>query len=171
MVSAPYAEESQLRAKPDSAKLEAQSSPVTVSEPARWIESCAVKFNVGEVVWFNGMAANDVEFMPKADSAEEIFDKCMRMIPIDPDKAKTYKIWLHDRITEVKSLMNKTRKEAETILVMNGGIHASSVAIYSHSQCYYLKVRIEFEPKGTVSNKDDKIRAVSIPYLGLFVAD
>lgn len=65
------------------------------SEPARWIQSCTIKLNTGkkagEIVLFNGIGASDVMFMPKSDSAKEIFDECMRMVPLDPDKAKAYK--------------------------------------------------------------------------------
>ena len=117
------------------------------------------------------MGANDVKFMPKSDSEKEIFDECMRVIPLDPDRAEIYKIWLHDRIAEIKSIMNRTRKDADAILTMNGGIYDSNGQIYSHSQCFYLKVRIQFESKGLDLNKDDKIRAVSKPYLGLMILD
>jgi hypothetical protein len=170
--SANPTEAPQSGAPPDSAKLDAQSQNLeNISDPAHWIELCTVKFKTGEVIWLNGMGANDVRFMPKSDFTEEIFDECMRIIPLDPDKAKIYKIWLNDRITEIKSLTNKTRKEAEAILTMNGGFLNSSAAIYSHSLCRYLKVRIQFESKGTTLNKDDKIKAVSKPYLGLEIED
>jgi hypothetical protein len=166
------AEKHQSGEKAGSVKSETPSQNLEdIAEPARWIESCTFKFKGGEVIWFNDMGANDVRFMPILDSEKEIFDECMRMIPLDPDKAKIYKIWLHDRITEIKSLMNRTRKEADAILTMGGGIFNSSGAIYSHSQCAYLKVRIQFESKGPALNKDDKIKAVSKPYLGMVGMD
>ena len=156
------AEQSQSGENPDLIKVETQDQRAEdISEPARWIESCTVKFKGGEVIWFNGIGANDVRFLPQSDPEEEIFDECMRMVPLDSDKAKIYRIWLHDRIAEIKSIMNKTRKEAEAILDMNGGLVTSSSAIYGHSQCYCLKVRIQFESEGTDLNKDDKIKAIS----------
>jgi hypothetical protein len=149
------------------------------SKPAHWIQSCTLKLNTGkkagEVVWFNGMGASDVMFMPKSDPAQEIFDECMRMVPLDPDKAKAYKSWLFDRVAEIESLAGKTRQRAETILLEDGGISTASGMIYHHSECHALKVRVEFETdyktRGNAVDKDDKIKAVSKPYLGFVMTD
>ena len=62
------------------------------------------------------------------------------------------------------------------ILKRNGGISTPRASIYSHVDCLELKVRVEFEVKSNSegfldSNDNDKVRAVSIPYLGLFLTD
>jgi len=153
---------------------------VYASEQALWLQSCANELarnqRNGER-WFNGIGANDVIFIPKVYPAEEIFLKCTSVKPLSDDKASIYKTWLEDRISEIQSITaGTTRGKVNQLLRQNGGLFTSKAAIYSHIDCEVLKVRIEFEPEsnqhaGLKFDENDKVKAVSMPYLGLFTAD
>lgn len=144
---------------------------IEFSGPALWLQSCTAKLaqardRVGEVVWFNNMGGNDVTFMPKKDPAEEIFNECMRVIPLAPDKIAFCKEWLYARIAEMQALPGTTRENINKTLQQNGGISTPAGAVYSHVKCSVLKVRVEYEIIGTSASKNDKVTAVSKPYLG-----
>jgi hypothetical protein len=152
---------------------------VYASEQALWLEECANKLHHNqrnEVRWFNSIGANDVTFIPEVNPSEEIFLKCTSVKPLSADKSIIYKKWLEDRIAEIQSITaGTTRGRVNQLLCQNGGISTPRAAIYSHIECPVLKVRIEFE---TISHghagiefSDDKVKAVSMPYLGLFIAD
>jgi len=86
---------------------------IEFSEPALWLQSCTAKLTqargrTGEVVRFNNMGGNDVAFMLKKDPAEEIFNECMRAIPLVPDKISFSKEWLYARIAEMQRLPGTT---------------------------------------------------------------
>ena len=86
-------------------------------------------------------------------------------------------VWLKDRITEIQSIVaGTTRKKVNQVLLKNGGIPTPTAAIYSSTECSVLKVRIEFEATQNDNerfpfNEDDKVKAVSMPYLGFFTWD
>jgi hypothetical protein len=153
---------------------------VYASEQALWLRTCVFELarkQRNEERWFNGIVANDVIFIPEVEPAEEIFLKCTSVRPLSADKAFIYKKWLEDCISEIQSITTgTTRGEVNQILHQNGGICTPSAAIYSHIECEVLKVRIEFEP---ISNEharlafdeNDKVKAVSTPYLGFFICD
>jgi hypothetical protein len=156
------------------------SGIVCFSEQTIWLEECVnemVRNKSNKECWFNGMGANDVVFIPKTDFAGEIFQKCNGVRPIVEDKVSVYKKWLEDRILEIQRITpGITRKQVDHVLDINGGICTSDAAIYSHIECPVLKVRIEFEPvsnkhEGSMLSDDDKVNAVSTPYLGYFIAD
>jgi hypothetical protein len=148
--------------------------------PVYWLQVCVHKLcdeqnNV--VQWFNGMGANDAKFIPEGDAVEEIFQECLRLKPLSKDKAAIYKTWLADRISEIQVITPGTpRSRVNQILSQNGGTSTPSAAIYSHADCYMLKVRIEFESTSNSDgrfdfNDNDKVKATSLPYLGLYIAD
>jgi hypothetical protein len=154
-----------------------------LSGPALWLQSCTAKLaqtrtraGAGEVGWFNNIGGNDVIFMPQKDPAEEIFDECMHIIPLAPDKVAFYKEWLYAQIAEMQALLGTTREHTNEILQQNGGIYTSVGATYSHVKCSVLKVRVEYEIMGTSARVtsasiNDKVTAVSKPYLGLVYVD
>jgi hypothetical protein len=153
---------------------------ICASEPALWLDACAIELyrnQRNEVRWFNGIGANDVAFIPKVNPPEEIFLKCESVKPLSSDKASIYKKWLEERISEIQSITaGTTRREAGKILFQNGGFSTKYAAVYSHIECTVLKARIEFEPVSDEHaefglNGDDKVKAVSTPYLGLFTTD
>ena len=153
---------------------------VYASEQALWLQTCTIELarnQRNEVRWFNGIGANDVIFIPKVNPAEEIFLKCTSVKPLSADKASIYKKWLEDRISEIQSITaGSTLKKVNQILFQNGGLSTPSAAIYSHIECTVLKVRIEFEPMSNEHaklefNENDKVKAVSTPYLGFFTCD
>ena len=130
-----------------------------------------------EVQWFSGIGANDVEFMPQVNAVDEIFRKCNSIKPLSVDEVPIYKAWLEDRISEIQSITaDTTRSQLNQYLLQNGGISTPNVAIYSHKKCKVLKVRIEFKTdphkqQQLVFNPDDKVKGISMPYLGLFIID
>jgi len=155
--------------------------PVSMPEaaPAKWLKTCVVELarkQESREQWFNGMGANDVEFMPLVNPADEIFRKCNGVKPLSADEQPLYKAWLEDRISEIQSInADTTRSQVNQYLLQNGGIASEKAAIYSHKECTVLKVRIEFETdphkQQHVYNPDDKVKGISMPYLGLFICD
>jgi hypothetical protein len=152
---------------------------IYASEQAIWLQTCANELahnQRNEVRWFNGIGANDVIFIPKVDPAEEIFLKCESVKPISANRVSTYKKWLDDRILEIQSInTGSTREKVNQILFQNGGLSTPGAAVYSHIECPVLKVRIEFELLSNENvqlklNENDKVKAISMPYLGLFTA-
>jgi len=153
---------------------------VYASEQALWIQTCASELarnQRNEERWFNGIGANDVIFIPKVNPSEEIFLKCKSVKPLSADKAFIYKKWLEERISEIQSITaGTTRRGVNQILLQNGGLSTPRAAIYSHIECPDLKVRIEFVPMSNENarlefNENDKVKAVSMPYLGFFTCD
>ena len=153
---------------------------ICASEPALWLGACAPELyrnQINEVRWFNGIGANDVVFIPEVDPAEEIFQQCESVKPLFADKASNYKKWLKERVSEIQSITaGTTRGKVNQILRQNGGIFTPSAITYSHKECDVLKVRIEFElvsnkHEGFELNENDKVKSVSMPYLGLFTCD
>jgi hypothetical protein len=146
---------------------------ICISEPALWLDDCAPELYIKGGRHLNG----DVIFKPQADPVEEIFQQCNSVKPLSADKAPIYKKWLQDRILEIQSITpGTTRKKVNQILLQNGGIFIPSAITYSHKECDSLKVRIEFElvlneREGFPLNEDDKVKSVSMPYLGFFIAD
>jgi len=160
-------------------KLTTESSGCT-SGLSRWLQTCVnelARNQTNKVSRFNGIETNDVTFMPKTNPAEEIFLKCESVEPLSADKASIYKKCLEDYICEIKSITaGTTRGKVNQILRQNGGLFTPGAAIYSHRDCAVLKARIEFETvshgrAGIEFSEDNKVKAVSMPYLGLFIAD
>jgi hypothetical protein len=161
-------------------QIKAESSNCT-SGLSRWLQTCVnelARNRKSESRWFNNIGANDVIFMPKTNPAEEIFLKCESVEPLSADKASIYKKCLEDYICEIQSITagTTTRGKVNQLLLQNGGISTPKAAIYSHIERPVLKVRIEFEPNSDEHarypfNENDKVKAVSMPYLGLFIAD
>ena len=160
---------------------ESTSEPsILASVPALWLETCVTELahnQAREVRWFNNIGATDVEFLPEINAAEEIFLKCQSVVPISANQASHYKTWLEDRISEIQSItLGTTRSQVNRILRKNGGISTPVAAIYSHIKYYFLKVRIEFEQipeqRGKLEfNGSDRVKAMSMPYLGLSAID
>jgi hypothetical protein len=153
---------------------------VNESEQAKWFRTCVNELHrnrTDDIRWFNNIGSNDVIFITEVDPVEEIFNKCISVIPLTADKASIYKKWLEERISEIQGITaGTTRKKVNQILFQNGGISTPSVAIYSHTECKVLKVRIEFEAQKDENgrlkfNENDNVKAVSMPYLGSFVTD
>jgi hypothetical protein len=153
---------------------------ISSAEPAKWLQTCVVELarnQESQVQWFSGMGANDVEFMPQVNAVDEIFRKCNSVKPLSADEVPIYKAWLEDRISEIQTITaDTTRSQVNQYLLQNGGISTPNAAIYSHKECNVLKVRIEFklEPdkqQQLVFDPDDKVKGISMPYLGLFIID
>lgn len=147
---------------------------------SQWLRRCTNKLannQPNEVRWFNGIGANDVEFMPVVNPAEEIFQKCESIEPLSADVASVYKKCLENCISEIQSITkDSTRGKVNRLLRQNGGLFSSRAAIYSHMMCEVIKVRIEFEPEPNEDGRsklseNDKVKAVSMPYLGFFLVD
>jgi hypothetical protein len=142
---------------------------VDASEEAIWLQTCVSKLA--------SIEAGDAVFIPKVDPTEEIFQKCESVEPLSTDKASIYKKWLKKRISEIQSITaGTTRKELSKILRQNGGISTPDAATYSHIESPELKVRIEFElvsyeHSKFISNENDKVKTISMPYLGFFTCD
>lgn len=156
--------------------------PVSMPEaaPAKWLKTCVVELarkQESREQWFSGMGANDVEFMPQVDPVDEIFRKCNGVKSLSADELPLYKAWLEDRISEIQSInADTTRSQVNQCMLQNGGISTPEVAIYSHKECKVLKVRIEFKQdpdkqQQLAFDPDDKVKAISTPYLGLFIID
>ena len=147
--------------------------------PAQWLQTCVVELarnQESEVQWFSGMGANDVEFIPEVNAVDEIFRKCNSVKPLSIDEVPIYKEWLEDRISEIQSITaDTTRSQLNQYLLQNGGISTPNAAIYSHKECNVLKVRIEFKPEpykqGQLFNENDRVKGISMPYLGLFICN
>ena len=147
---------------------------------AKWLRECTselAKNQPTETYIFNGVGANDIKFIPKSNPAEEIFNKCKSIRPISAREIPVYKKCLKDCISEIQSINQiNTRGEVNKLLRQNGGIFSPQAAIYSHSVCDVLKVRVDFEVRKdengrTKLSENDKVKAVSMPYLGLFIMD
>ena len=154
--------------------------PENNATPVYWHQMCVHKLcdeQLNVVQWFNGMGANDAKFIPESNAVEEIFQECLRVKPLSDDKAAIYKAWLADRISEIQVITPGTpRSRVNQILQQNGGLSTPGAAIYSHADCYMLKVRIEFESTPNSDghlafNDNDKVKATSLPYLGLYITD
>jgi hypothetical protein len=153
---------------------------ISAAVPAQWLQTCVVKLagnQESEVQWFSGIGANDVEFIPEVNAVDEIFRKCNSVKPLSVDEVPIYKAWLEDRISEIQGITaGTTRSQLNQYLLQNGGISTANVAIYSHKKCEVLKVRIEFKPDPYKQEQlefsgSDKVKGISMPYLGLFICD
>ena len=173
-------EEEKKKEKEEEKEKETPKGVVSLSEQALWLQTCALELahdQKNEERWFNRIGANDVIFMPKANPAKEILLKCKSVKPLSADKSSIYKKWLEDRIAEIQSITaGTTRGKVNQLLCQNGGLSTANAAIYSHRDCEVLKVRIEFEPISDEPvkfpfNENDKVKAVSKPYFGLFIYD
>jgi hypothetical protein len=126
-------------------------------------------------VRFNKIWANDVAFLPEENAAEETYQKCLDAKPLDPKEAAIFKAWLTEAISQIEAIpVGTPRRRVGQRLELNGGFSMPSASIYSHADCRYLKVRIEFEYKLDDENRaqfddNDKVKAISMPYLGLFI--
>jgi hypothetical protein len=153
---------------------------IPAAAPAKWLQTCVYELagnQENQVQWFSGMGANDVAFMPQVNAVDEIFRKCNSVKPLSVDQVPIYKAWLKDRISEIQSITaGTTRSQLNQYLLQNGGLSTPKAAIYSHKECNVLKVRIEFKPdldkqQQLIFTADDKVKAISMPYLGLFITD
>lgn len=130
-----------------------------------------------EIPLLSSIRANDVSFIPTSNPTVEIFQKCQSIKPLSAKDVPVYKKCLEQCIGEIKSInTNTTRGEVNKLLQQNGGISTAQAAIYSHQVCDVLKVRVEFEfqrdEDGRAKfNENDKVKDVSMPYLGLFIMD
>jgi len=154
-----------------------------------WLSRCINKIypdRKSEDFKFNGIEANDVVFLPKKDPLEEIFAKCMSVEPLSSDKAKRSKQWLIECLSYIQSIRpGMTRKQVNELLVGDGGLIIPDAHSYSLSRCNFLKVRVEYDaepnqryfevlPNQEIKvgfNEDDKVKAVSLPYIGLGIMD
>jgi hypothetical protein len=150
------------------------------SEQAQWFSTCVNELRrnrTDEIRWFNNIGSNDVIFITEVDPVEEIYNKCISVMPLTADKSSIYKKWLEDRISEIQNITpGMTRGQVNQILLQEGGISTPSAASYTTIESPLLKVRIEFEAQKDENgrlkfNENDKVKAVLMPYLGLFVAD
>ncbi len=150
------------------------------SNLSKWLRDCTSKMaenQSNKIHMFNGIGSNDAKFIPKDNPAEEIFQKCQSIQPLSAKDVSAYKKCLEKCIQEMKSInRDSTRKEVNKIFKQNGGISSPQAAIYSHPICEVLKVRVEFsamkdETGRAKFDENDKVLAVSIPYLGLFSLD
>jgi hypothetical protein len=118
------------------------------SNLSKWLRECTyelAKNQPNEVQWFNSIGANEATFMPVSNPTEEIFQKCHSIQPLSDRDVPVYKKCLEDCISEIQSInQSDTREEVNKLLQQNGGISTPEAAIYSHSKCEVLKVRIEF---------------------------
>ena len=147
---------------------------------SKWLRECTielVKNQPDETQWFNNIGANNAEFIPASNPAEEIFQKCQSIQPLSVKEVPIYEKCMEDCISEMQSInQNTTHREVNQLLRQNSGIFSPQAAIYSHSICDVLKVRIEFEAQPDENsrlkfNENDKVKAVSMPYLGLVILD
>jgi len=138
------------------------------STASRWLRTCVFELarnQPSEVRWFNGIGANDVEFIPGNNVVEDILERCQSMCPLADADIAFCRSWLKERICEILAITPGTpRAQVDESLLENGGISTPAAAIYSHRDCIVLKVRVEFD-------KNNKVKAMSTPYLGLFIAD
>ena len=164
-----------------------ENKPKTVSELSncksnlsKWLQDCTheiVRTQSNEIQSFNSIGSNDTSFIPTSNPAEEIFQKCQSIKPLSAKDEPVYKKCLEQCISEIKSIdTNTTRGEVNKLLQQNGGLSSPQAAIYSHLECDVLKVRVEFEfqrdEDGRAKyNENDKVKAVSMPYLGFFISD
>jgi hypothetical protein len=140
----------------------------SASIASRWLQNCVVELGgnqANEVRWFSGMGANDVVLMPGDNIIEDILQRCQKVSPLSDAEIPFYKIWLKERISEIQAITPGTgRADVDKTLLQNGGLSTRGAAIYSHRDCTVLKVRVEFD-------ESNEVKAVSPPYLGLFICD
>jgi hypothetical protein len=138
--------------------------PIAIETPTQWIRSCVLQMN-NRYLSFNGIGANDVCFIPSGDIFEDIFYKCISIVPPPEKDLQLYKNWLRAHIDELLSIKpGSPRSVVDRLLIQNGGLYGPDKAIYSLKDCEYLKVRIQF-------NENNQVLAISKPYLGLFISD
>ncbi|MHC4426717.1 MAG: hypothetical protein ACYSYV_11565 [Planctomycetota bacterium] len=140
----------------------------SASTPSRWLQTCVIELarnQASEVRWFNGIGANDVEFIPGNNVIEDILQRWQSISPLSDADIPFYRNWLKERICEIQAITPRTaRAQVDESLLQNGGTSGPAAAIYSHRDCMVLKVRVEFDG-------NNEVKAVSTPYLGLFIAD
>ena len=150
------------------------------SDFSNWLRDCTNKIaqnQQNETYTFNGIGANDAKFIPVNNPAEEIFQKCQSIQPLANKDTAAYKKCLKKYISQIQSInSNNTRAEVNKILQQNGGVFSPQSAIYSHPNCEVLKVRVEFEFQRDENGRakfdnNDKVKSVSMPYLGFFISD
>ena len=150
------------------------------SNLSKWLQECTnelAKNQPNETHSFNGIRANDAVFIPVSNPAEEIFEKCQNIRPLSAKDVTIYKKCLKECIAEMQSINQyNTRAEVNKFLQQNGGLFSAQASIYSHPICDVLKVVIEFEfgkdQDGRAKfNENDKVKAISTPYLGFFILD
>ncbi len=138
------------------------------STPSRWLQTCVVELarnRTNEVRWFNGIGANDVALIPENNVVEDILRRCQNISPVPKADIPFYRNWLKDRISEIRAITPGTpRAQVDQSLRQNGGLSTPGAAIYSHTDCMVLKVRVQFD-------QNDQVKATSPPYLGPFIAD
>lgn len=144
-----------------------EPSPST-SMPSRWLRTCVVELarnQASEVRWFNGIGANDVVFIPGKNVLEDILQRCQSISPLSDVDISFCRNWLKERISEILAITpGIPHAQVEQSLLQNGGPSTRAAAIYSHRDCMVLKVRVEFD-------ENNEVKAVSTPYLGLFIAN
>ncbi len=149
------------------------TEPQSTSEPSpsasmasRWLQTCVVELGrnqANEVRWFNGIGANDVVLIPGNNVVEDILERCQKISPLSDAEIPFYRNWLKERISEIQAIRPGIgRADVDQSLLQNGGISTPGAAIYSHRDCTVLKVRVEFD-------ENNEVKAVSTPYLGLFL--
>jgi len=151
------------------------------SNLAKWLSKCTielVKIQPNEVHTFNNIGSNDAEFIPVENPAEEIFQKCQNILPLSAKEIPVYRKCLEHCISELQSINESyTQGQVNKLLQQNGGLSSPGAAIYSHPVCDTLKVRIEYNFQRdaasgrAIFDDNNKVKAVSMPYLGNFIYD
>ena len=150
------------------------------SDISIWLQDCTKNISQNKpdkTNTFNGIKANDAIFIPVNNPADEIFQKCQSIQPLSNKDASIYKKCLKKYISQIQSInSNNTRAEVNKILQQNGGVFSPQSAIYSHPNCEVLKVRVEFEFQRDENGRakfddNDKVKSISMPYLGYFISD
>ena len=140
----------------------------SASMASRWLQTCVVELGrnqANEVRWFSGIGANDVVLIPGNNIIEDILQRCQKISPLSDAEIPFYRNWLKERIAEILAITpGIPRAQVDQSLLQNGGFFTHAAAIYSHRDCMVLKVRVEFD-------ENNEVKAVSTPYLGLFIAD
>ena len=156
------------------------ASPYCKPRLSKWLQGCTIelaKHQTDEIHLFNDVGSNDAMFIPTNNPTEEIFQKCQSIQPLSAKDVPIYKECLENCISEMQSInQSTTREEVNNLLQQNGGLYSAQEAIYSHLECDVLKVRVEFEfqkdKDGRAEfNDSDKVKAISMPYLGFFILD
>jgi len=123
---------------------------------------------------FNGISANDVLVLTRANPVEEILSECLKVRPQTAPEVVKRRAWLKEQVAELRRVVvGITRAELEKILVPGFGF--TGAHIYHLKKAPFLKVRVEFEP---VQRKErprrdgkDLVKAISKPYVGLLFID
>jgi hypothetical protein len=91
----------------------------------------------------------------------------------------THDIWVEKCLKDFESIkVGMTRGQIETKLSKDGGFQSLSPVRFTHPDCGYFKVNVEFDFKRNaadqnrgIESKDDKATSVSKPYIERLFSD